>query len=141
MKTKNYILGLSLLAFVCLSMVFTSCDKKDDIEEPVILVVTLEQSIDPILVNTPVTFELKIEVFDDGHDDGHDDVHDLEISMVSCEIHFEADGTEAELTLTEHEPGHFEGTHTFTTAGTYELHFSYMHESEMQEKEFSVEVI
>ena len=53
----------------------------------------------------------------------------------ACEIH-----SLGEVSLTEGETGHYQGAHTFTQAGTYDVHFSFMQEGMMMEEEFSITV-
>ena len=57
------------------------------------------------------------------------------ITNAACEIH-----NSNEVSLTEGEPGHYTGVHTFSQSGTYEIHFSYFHEGMTMEEEFSMAV-
>jgi hypothetical protein len=62
--------------------------------------------------------------------------------MFSCEVEKAGTGNHEDMTLSADlgEVGHYIGTRTFTEAGTYELHFNFMHDDEMEERAFEVEV-
>jgi hypothetical protein len=87
---------------------------------------------DPVPVNTPTALLFEIE----------ENGEHVDVTMFSCEIEKEGSGNheEMELHASDHDAGHYEGTWTFAEAGTYEVHFGFMHDEEMQEKKFTVTV-
>lgn len=136
MKTKN-LLFVGLLAYLVL-IVSTSCEKKTD-ETNSLIDIEMSYSPNPAVVDSVITLTFEAVEAGAAHDDSGDD-HHFELSMVSCEVH--GGTSEEEITLTHHEAeGHYEGEWTFTEVGTYELHFGYMYENEMFEKEFEVMII
>ena len=136
MKTKN-LLFVGILTYLML-VVSISCEKKTD-EMDTLIDIEMSYSPNPAVVDSVITFTFEAVEAEAEHGHGGEEEHHFELSMVTCEVH---GGTlEEEIVLTHHEAeGHYEGEWTFTEAGTYELHFGYMYESEMFEKEFSLQV-
>lgn len=77
------------------------------------------------VVNTPIS--LLFEVEEDGNH--------ASVDTPACEIH-----SVGEVTMTEVETGHYSGSHTFTQAGTYDVHFSFSFEGAAHEEKFTITV-
>jgi hypothetical protein len=120
-----------IATFLVLSV---SCDKKatQPEEHGHELEVTLNTTPDPATVNTQIDFLFEVE----------ENGEHVDVTMYSCEIEKEGSGNhmEMEMHASDHDAGHYEGSWTFTEAGTYEVHFGFMHDEEMQEKQFTVDV-
>jgi hypothetical protein len=123
-----------LLVPILMAVLVLACGKKTTEPETHTDEIHAEFSYtpNPATVNTPV--ELKFEV---EHDGEHTNV-----AMASCELEKEGSGNHVEVTLKaeEGETGHYVGTHTFTSAGSYEVHFGFMFQEANQEEKFSIVV-
>lgn len=128
MKTKRIFKITTLMVSVVLLTFFYSCDKKTTEPEEHELEITLKYTPNPATVGTPITFIFEVE----------ENGEHKAVTMYSCEVHME--GSEFEMELEEEEAGHYKGVHTFTEAGTYEMHFEYMHDDKMDGKEFEVTI-
>lgn len=96
------------------------------------LEVTLSYTPSPATVNTEIAFTFEVE----------EEGEHVSVSGVSCEIGKMGSESHQEMTVSADpdEEGHYTGTWTFSEAGTYELHFHFMHDNEMEEREFQIEV-
>lgn len=141
MKTSKISLILSLTLF--LAVLIVSCDKKTAEPEHVAIDIEMSYTPNPATAGTVITITFEPVVEGDGHDDGHDEgAEELNLSMVTCEVGSHDGGSHSEMNLAkdDHE-NHYEGTWTFDEAGHYEIHFNYMHDDEMLEKAFEIEVL
>ena len=118
---------------ICLAVIVTvACDKKTD-EHHDEIDIEMSYTPNPALVNTEIHIEFEPVSTTGDH---------VELSMVTCEIHMEGGVDEHELTLVkEATHTHYEGDWTFTASGTHELHFGYMHDDAMIEKEFTIVIV
>ncbi len=142
MKTSKISLILSLTFF--LTVLIVSCDKKTAEPEHVAIDIEMSYTPNPAVAGTVITITFEPVVAGGAHNDGHDDASDehLTISMVTCEIGSHDGGSHSDMALTKDDLGnHYEGTRTFDEAGHYEIHFNYMHDDEMLEKAFEIEVL
>ena len=112
------------LMAIALASFLTSCEQSAT-DHGHMLHVEFSYAPSPATVNTPI--DLLFEADEDG-------TH-MSLENVACEIH----GI-GSVALAEEEVGHYVGTHTFATAGTYDVHFSYTHEGDPFEEEFSITV-
>ena len=137
---KKTTLTLISIITVFFMTVNQSCDEKTT-EEPSAVDIEFSYTPNPATVNTAISFDFEAVEAGAAHGD-HGDDHHFELSMVTCEVGSHDGGTHQEMTITHNEvEEHYEGTWTFNETGTYELHFGYMYENEMFEKEFEVVVI
>ena len=130
----NHRLFVVILVTTSLAL-FIACDEKStepehDENE---LVVTMEHTPDPATSNTEIMFIFEVE----------DHGEHVDVTEYSCEIELEGSGNHLPMTLTPEagETGHYVGNFTFTEAGTYEIHFEFMHEEEINEEKFNVQVL
>lgn len=137
MKTKGIITTLVLMMTVLI--VTVSCDKRTD-EHAEEIDIEFSYLPNPAIVGTAIEFNFEPHLVDESHETTEE--HEIEISMVTCETGLINGSGHSEM-MVEKEAGHgaYEGTITFAEAGSYEVHFSYMYDEEMHEKEFSLEVI
>lgn len=132
MKTLNQF----KLGFVTLLAIFAiltiSCDKKDPPPDEDELEVTFDYTPNPAVIDTAITFTFEVE---------HNGMH-MAVTNYTCEVgvHGGASHDEVSLTADPSEEGHYSGSHTFTATGEFEVHFSFHHEGETHEKEFSLTV-
>jgi hypothetical protein len=119
-----------------------SCGEKSVEPDHPLIDIEMEYSPNPAIVNSTITFKFESVEAGEAHNDDHSDGDDhLAISMVTCEIGGHEGGDHSEMTLSKDDHGnHYEGTWIFEEAGHYEIHFGYMHDGEMKEKEFEIEV-
>lgn len=144
MKTLKLFQILSI-AFLCTVFIISCGEKSVEPEHPTIDI-KMEYTPNPAIANSAISFKFEPVVAGEEHNDDHGDDHESEddhltISMVTCEIGTHDGGDHSEMNLTKDDHGnHYEGTWTFKEAGHYEIHFSYMHDESMLEKEFELEV-
>lgn len=121
---KKQFLKTAIL-FVCIASVFVSCDKKemDDMNG---MDITMSYTPNPALKNTPITFTF--DVMQDGKIQA--------VTNTSCEVIMTGMADKV-MTTTEITAGQYGGTYTFTEAGTYSLHFKYMHGMTESDKDFT----
>ncbi len=137
---KKSSLALTGIVLIVLMIVSQACDKKEN-EEQAVVDIEFSYTPNPATVNTAISFDFEAVEAGAAHGD-HGDDHHFELSMVTCEVGSHDGGTHQEMTITHNEvEDHYEGTWTFIEAGTYEIHFGYMYENEMFEKEFEIVVI
>lgn len=127
MKTSVKLSSLFVLATLVFFSV--SCSDNDDHGE---LEVMMTYTPNPATVNTPI--EITFEVEEGGEHKA--------VEEVGCEIEKEGTGNHVEIEIhADHsEVGHYHGEYTFTEAGEYEVHFNFRHDSEPNEKEFTITV-
>lgn len=96
------------------------------------LEVTLSYTPTPATVNTEITFTFEVEEAGEH----------VSVSDVSCEIGKVGSGSHQDMAVSADpdEAGHYTATWTFAEAGTYEIHFHFKHDNEMDEREFQIEV-
>ena len=133
---NNVFLGKLILILILIFSVtlLSSCDKKSTEPEHEEHAAEVELTItpDPATVNTVINFKFEVE---------ENGVH-VDVTMVKCEIEKAGTGNHQEMQLTpeQGETGHYMGTWTFTEAGAHEIHFEFMHDGEMLEKQFTLTV-
>jgi hypothetical protein len=121
--------ALILMATVPL---FVACEEKSTQPEEHILEVQFSYTPDPATANTAIEFLFEVE---------ENGVHTA-VTMFSCEVEKEGTGNHLEVMLEEEhgEAGHYGGLHTFSEAATYEVHFEFMHDNEMEQRIFEITV-
>ena len=126
MKKRQYSMIRSSMLIVPIVALLVSCSENATAHDDHHMV-QIDFSYTPTsaVVNIPIT--LLFEVESEGEHVG--------VENPACEIH-----TLGNVTLTEGETGHYSGVHTFTQAGTYEVHFSYTLDGMVMEDEFSITV-
>ena len=126
-KSRIYPSRMIIMAFSLLLMGFmTSCEEGSTDPDHGHMA-EIDFSYSP----TPAVTGIEISLLFEAEEDG---VH-ASLAGAACEIH-----SLGEVTLTEGETGHYHGAHTFTQAGTYDVHFSYSHEGMTMEEQFSITV-
>lgn len=120
---------LGIISFLLVGLL-VSCAKKSTEAQAHELDVSFSHSPNPAVVGTPVT--LLFEVEEEGEH--------VSVESPGCEVHAAGGEHEGDVELTEEEDGHYSGTHTFSAAGDYEVHFSFSHDGELEEHEFELMV-
>lgn len=115
---------LNALLIFCMAILVVSCDKKE--MEMDGMDVTMSYTPNPALKNTVISFTFDVK---------KDSMYQA-VTMTSCEVI--KNGTTLEMPVTEKIPGQYTGTYTFTEAGTYELHFKYMHDNIDTDQDFTI---
>ena len=133
MNTFGFIRVTLVLLMAFSAFLLLACgDTTTNPDDHGVLEVTMENTPNPATVNTEITFTFEVE----------EGGEHTAVTMFSCEVEKAGTGNHEEMALTAapNEVGHYVGTRTFTEAGTYELHFNFMHDNEMEERAFEVEV-
>lgn len=117
---------------IALALLVVSCsDKSTDSDEHAIEV-TMTYTPTSAIVNTPINFLFEVE------DEGE------HLCCLSPHVEIEKEGAtdHVEMTVSEdtEETGHYRGTYTFTEAGSYHVHFEFMHDGDDEDEEFQITV-
>jgi len=132
------IMGISLILSGLLLIIGCEDKKADeDHGEITVTLKILQNDVEVTTVAVDVEAELIFEVVES---DGHDDDHGTHVSGLSPHMEIgghDSSGEEVDM-HTGMEDGHYEGHHTFTEAGDYEVHFSYHYEDMDMEEHFDL---
>lgn len=125
-------LGLSIILILVSALIFSCSDnatEPDHHGEPEVM---MSYTPNPATVNTEITFTFEVE-------EGGEHVA---VTMVSCEVEKSGTGIHQEMAIAAEpgEVGHYIAKRTFTEASTYELHFEFMHDNEMAEHPFEIQI-
>lgn len=124
----------SFVLFSCISLLLlVACsDSVTNPDDHGALEVTMQYTPNPATVNTEITFTFEVE----------EGGEHTAVTNFSCEVEKAGTGNHQDMALTADpdEVGHYIGKRTFSEAGTYELHFKFMHDNEMEEREFEIDV-
>lgn len=124
---KQFLAKAMLLVVVAISVF--SCGKKESMSMGG-MDINMNYSPNPAVKNTPIAFTFEVK---------QDGVYKA-VTKTECEVIMKSDGMESIMPVTEKQAGQYTGTYSFPEAGTYELHFKYMHENVDTDKDFSIVV-
>lgn len=129
--TRLTFAAISIL--ITLALFVVGCGDKNATEnDNHTIEVTMTYTPNPATVNTAISFLFEVE------DDGE------HMSGLAPHVEIIKEGTtdHEEMTTSEdtEEAGHYRGTHTFTEAGAYDIHFEFMHDGDESDEEFSLTV-
>lgn len=110
------------------SVLLTSCDKKTIVDpDHGGAMVTMTYSPNPATVNTPVEFNFSVM----------EDNVAKEITDVTSEMMMGMTNL-SPMTMTKKSTGMYMGTYTFTKSDSCKITFNFMHDGEMNMKEFTI---
>ncbi|MCH8012672.1 MAG: FixH family protein [Candidatus Marinimicrobia bacterium] len=117
---------------IALALLVVGCGEKSTDSDEHAIEVTMTYTPTSATVNTPINFLFEVE--DEGEHLGGLSPH--------VEIEKEGATDHVEMTVSEDtdDPGHYRGTHTFTEAGSYDIHFEFMHDGDDVDEEFQITV-
>jgi plastocyanin len=138
--------GLGLILFLA-----AGCGEKTVTghEDNFLVTLTVLQNgveVDTVAVNVAADLVFEVVATGDTHSDGDhqqaDHVSGLHMTIALGPVGDPTGehGSTMEAHESEHEPGHYELTHTFAQAGTYEIHCSFDHDGEPFEEHFELVV-
>lgn len=114
---------------------FGACGKKNTTEPDHAhgVEVMMSYTPNPATANTAIAFLFETE---------ENGTH-VAVSGIDVEVEKEGTGVHVEIVVTPEagETGHYVGTHTFSEAGNYELHFKGTHDGEAFEHKFTIVVM
>jgi hypothetical protein len=127
---KSMIIIFAVAIAILSSTFFISCDKKTTVApEHGNTMVTMTYSPNPIVVNTPIEFNFSVM-----EDNTAKDVTDF-----TCELMMGSTNLNP-MTLTKTGTGMYMGSYTFAMADSCKITFNFMHDGEMNMKDFMIQV-